>query len=73
MDNPSFRILGSAVAEGVPAYFRNCRVCRARRTRNPRAHILQLLGRQPQEEMHSTNSSVTRIRKKSSMRAFEQP
>ena len=28
MDKPSFLILGSAAAEGVPAYFCNCRVCR---------------------------------------------
>ena len=28
MSKPSFLILGSAAAEGVPAYFCNCRVCR---------------------------------------------
>ncbi len=28
MNNPSFLILGSAAAEGIPAYFCSCRVCR---------------------------------------------
>ena len=28
MQTPPFLILGSAAAEGVPAYFCNCRVCR---------------------------------------------
>ena len=36
MDNPSFLILGSAAAEGVPAFFCNCRVCREAAARGGR-------------------------------------
>ena len=36
MNNPSFLILGSAAAEGVPAYFCDCRVCREAAARGGR-------------------------------------
>ncbi len=36
MDKPSFLILGSAAAEGIPAYFCDCRVCREAAARGGR-------------------------------------